>query len=80
MAKATEYGRLECVLALDLDPNPMLGITQRTTRILADPTPCACTEGNAAVDLVLLQLCQPPRILVIQAVENGVGRVSSQGS
>ncbi|KAF8592922.1 hypothetical protein BDV93DRAFT_567159 [Ceratobasidium sp. AG-I] len=79
MVKATEYGRLECILVLHLEPNPTLGIAQRTTRILADLTPCACTEGDATVNLVSYQRFQPRRILDIQAVENVVGRVSSRG-
>jgi hypothetical protein len=79
MVSATEYGRLECILVLELDPNPILGIAEKTTRILADLTPCACTEGDATTDLVSYRRFQAPRILDIQAVENVVGRVSSRG-
>jgi hypothetical protein len=79
MVAATEYGRLECILVLELEPNPVLGILEKATRILADLTPCACTEGDATTDLVSYRRFQPGRILDIQAIENVVGRMSSRG-
>lgn len=80
MVKATEYGRLECILAIELQPNPILGITRRMTRILADLTPCACTGSDATTGLVYYRKFQPPRILDIQAIENVVGCIQSQGA
>jgi hypothetical protein len=79
MVSAMEYGRLECLLVLELEPNRALGIKEKTTRILADLTPCACTEGDATLNLVSYHRFQPGRILDIQAIENVVGRMSSRG-
>ncbi|KAG8687997.1 hypothetical protein FRC08_011673 [Ceratobasidium sp. 394] len=80
MEKKTEYGRLECILVLELAPNPVLGIKHKTTRILADLTPCVCVGEDATIEPVTYRQFQPRRILDIQAVENVVGRVLSRGA
>lgn len=77
--KQTEYGRLECILVVQLEPNPALGIPLPTTRILADLTPCAASPGDATKALVSYKRFQPGRILDINAVENVIGRISSRG-
>lgn len=79
MIKTTEYGRLECVLVIELAPNPILGITHTTTKILADLTPCASVGEDATVEIVSYQRFQPGRILDIQAIENVAGRILSRG-
>jgi hypothetical protein len=55
MVKTTEYGRLECVLVLELSPNLCLGIGQKTRRILADFTPCIGNGEDATIKLVSYQ-------------------------
>lgn len=79
MVKTTEYGRLECILVIELAPNPVLGITHTTTKILADLTPCDCVGEDATIEPVSYRRFQPGRILDIQAVENVVGRILSRG-
>ncbi|KAG9076071.1 hypothetical protein FRC06_009730 [Ceratobasidium sp. 370] len=79
MEKKTEYGRLECILVLELAPNPVLGIKRKVTKILADLTPCVCVGEDATIEPVTYRQFQPRRILDIQAVENVVGRVLSRG-
>lgn len=65
MVKTAEYGRLECILVLELEPNATLGIERHELCILADLRPCICTDDDATLELMSYRKFQPRRLLDI---------------
>ncbi|QRV91989.1 Transposase family tnp2 [Ceratobasidium sp. AG-Ba] len=78
MVKKIGCGRLDCILALTLPPNPDFGVASPQLHVLAQITVAKDAEGDASVELVSYTKFGKTIILDVTSIKCAVGRIETK--